>query len=190
MTELRDGMRISVDEFRQRLEVDPGLAGEFELLEGKVARRIGRSLRHDGAIEKLQEVLLPLIPAGWELQAGGYISSGPSFVTPDTMIVKQRLPEVSHLPISESDVTMVIEVADATLASDRRGKGRIYSRADIPFYWLLNVLDRQLEVFTRPSGPVQMPGYQEQRVYRPDEDVSLVIATGELGVVRVTNLLP
>lgn len=190
VSELREGKRLSIKDFQSRLAATPKGAENFELLEGKAVRRAKCSLRHDGALEKLQEVLQPLVPVGWQLQAGGHVLTGESYVSPDAMIVRQRLPEAANLPVSDTDVTMVIEIADASLASDRRGKGRVYARADIPYYWLLNVLDRQLEVFSRPSGPVQMPGYQEQRIYRPEEEVSLVIATGELGVVRVANLLP
>jgi hypothetical protein len=85
---------------------------------------------------------------------------------------------------------LIVEAADASLALDRRLKGRVYARAGIANYWILNLIDGQVEVYSNPSGPVQMPGFHEHRVLRGDDKLSLVIGLDDLGMVRVADMIP
>ena len=47
---------------------------------------------------------------------------------------------------------LLVEVADSSLRYDRKIKGHRYAQAGIADYWILNLVDRQLEVYRRP-GP-------------------------------------
>jgi len=69
------------------------------------------------------------------------------------------MPEPDLLVISREDAAkcaypttaeLIIEVANTSLAYDRREKMSIYARARVPDYWILNVVDRQLEVHRDP----------------------------------------
>ena len=112
-----------------------------------------QSLRHEAAIEKIQDVLGKLIPNGWHLRIQQPLATAPdSLPEPDAAVVRNVLPEFADRPPGPEEVAIVIEVADASLLSDRRLKNRVYARANIPSYWLLNLMDSQLEVFTQPSG--------------------------------------
>jgi Uma2 family endonuclease len=55
---------------------------------------------------------------------------------------------------------LVVEVADTSLEYDRTVKAAIYARAAIPEYWVLNLIDRQLEIFRDP----QPDGYAARSV--------------------------
>ena len=106
------------------------------------------------------------------------------------MMVRDALDQYENRPPSANDVGLVIEVADASLTLDRRLKGRIYARAGSFCIGLLNLVDNQLEVFSNASGPVPMPGFQERQVYRVEDKLSLVVGLGELGTIKVRDLLP
>ncbi len=43
-------------------------------------------------------------------------------------------------------------MADSSLLSDRRGKVQSYASQGIPVYWILNLVDRQLEIYTNPDA--------------------------------------
>ena len=45
----------------------------------------------------------------------------------------------------------MIEVSISTLSGDRAQKGRVYARAGVPEYWLLNLRERLLEVYRDPG---------------------------------------
>ena len=51
-----------------------------------------------------------------------------------------------------ADVGLVVEVADSSRYTDRREKGRIYARAGLPVYWIVNLVDRVVE----PTVPVSV----------------------------------
>src|SRR4051812_41814935 len=71
-----------------------------------------------------------------------------------------RLPD--HHP-GPSDIALVIEVADSSLARDRDIKGPAYAAAGLPVYWIVNLIERQVEVYTAPSGPSADPAYGQRQ---------------------------
>jgi len=67
---------------------------------------------------------------------------------------------------------------------------RVYGGGGVTIYWIVNLVDRQDEVYSGPSGPSELPGYRHCDVYRPGQDVPLVIAGTEVGRIPVAELLP
>ena len=53
----------------------------------------------------------------------------------------------------------MVEVADATLSYDRSVERRMYARDGLTAYWIINLIDHQVEVHTEASGPVDPPSY-------------------------------
>lgn len=66
------------------------------------------------------------------------------------------------------EVLLVIEVAESSLAFDRGDKLAIYAEAGIQEYWIVNLVDRQIEVYRDPIGKA----YQTNAVYRGGEGAS------------------
>jgi hypothetical protein len=83
-----------------------------------------------------------------------------------------------------------VEVADTSLAQDRGNKKRLYARAAIPIYWIVNLLERQVEVYADPTGPAEEPDYRQQQVYREGDTVPVVLDGEEVGSLAVRELLP
>ncbi|HTQ39117.1 MAG TPA: Uma2 family endonuclease [Pirellulales bacterium] len=185
------GERITLDEYRRRAaKGGHSTSNTFELLEGVVVPKCRQTLRHETAVEKLRDYIGIMIPNGWHLLVQQPIACGDSQPEPDLASVCDVLDEYANRPPKAENVSLVVEVADGSLLADRTLKGRIYARAGVVCYWLLNLIDSQLEVFSNPSGPVPMPGYREKRVYRTEDKLSLVIGLDDLGTVRVGDILP
>jgi Uma2 family endonuclease len=86
---------------------------------------------------------------------------------------------------------LVIELSDSSLRDDRTVMARLYAKAGIPEYWILNLVDRQLEVHRNP-GPD--PDRRGRFKYH---DVAIVPATGHVeplaktaARIAVADLLP
>lgn len=78
-------------------------------------------------------------------------------------------------------VLAVIEVAESSLTFDRTTKQAIYAAANIPVYWIVNLVDHRLEVFEEPSTERQV--YAQQSAFDPGETVTLPIGTtGEVSL--------
>ena len=80
---------------------------------------------------------------------------------------------------------LIIEVSDTTLRADRL-KARLYAAAGVPNYWIINLVDRQVEVHTDPSPN----GYRSRVVLGPDRSVPVVIEGVEVGRIPVADILP
>ena len=60
-------------------------------------------------------------------------------------------------------MALVVEVAESSLPRDRSHKARIYARALVPVYWIINLVDHQIEVYTDPIGPDDAAVYRTRR---------------------------
>ncbi len=85
---------------------------------------------------------------------------------------------------------MIAEISNTTLAQDRGLKRRIYARAGVACYWIVNLVERQVEVYTDPTGPDANPTYRQRRDYRSGEDVPVILDGVEVARIVVADLLP
>jgi hypothetical protein len=85
---------------------------------------------------------------------------------------------------------MAVEIANTSLDRDRLDKGRIYARAGIPVCWIVNLIDRVIEVYTTPSGPTPSPAYGGKQEYRPGDIVPVQLDGQLVGTIPVIDLMP
>jgi len=69
---------------------------------------------------------------------------------PDLAIVTRKNYAAEGRHPGEGDILLLIEIADTTLAYDRGDKARAYALAGIAEYWVVNLPNRQVEVYTAP----------------------------------------
>ena len=81
-------------------------------------------------------------------------------------------------------------MADSSLSRDRSRKKRLYARSGFVIYWLINLVENRIEVYTEPTGPVEEPDYLGRQDFGPDEMIPLVIEGREVGRLAVRDLLP
>jgi Uma2 family endonuclease len=108
---------------------------------------------------------------------------------PDLAIVagSVRAYRVTH-PTSAS---LVVEVADSSLAFDRSWKASIYARAGIADYWIVNLVDRLLEVYRDPAADSATPlgyAYRQRLSFGPNDRVA-PLAFPDV-TIAVSDLLP
>lgn len=84
------------------------------------------------------------------------------------------------------EVALVVEVADSSLADDRKLAAHVYGPAGIPVYWIVNVAERQVEVYSEP-GPT---GYGSIEVHAEADAVPVWIDGQTLGRIAVADILP
>jgi Uma2 family endonuclease len=162
----------------------------LELLDGYLVHKMSRNPPHDAAIQKGTKTWLRLLPAGWDLRVQSAVTLADSEPEPDFAIVRGDETAYRTRPPGAGDVGLVVEVSDSTLAGDRDDKDRIYARAGIAGYWIVNLIDRQVEAYTAPSGPDPDPRFSQRADYRPGDSVPLVLGGTPLSPVAVHDLLP
>ncbi len=74
-----------------------------------------------------------------------------SELEPDVAIVKKHPNHYRFQHPKAEDVLLLIEVSDSTLAKDQTVKLALYANANIPEYWIINIPEQQVEVYTKPK---------------------------------------
>jgi Uma2 family endonuclease len=71
---------------------------------------------------------------------------------PDGVLLKWRNDFYHRKRPTAADVLLVVEVADSSLGYDRKDKSALYAEAGIPEYWIVNVKDEVIEVYSGPAN--------------------------------------
>ena len=182
--------RFSVDQYHQMIAAD--ILGEnvrVELLDGWIIEKMTHNPPHDATISLARRCIDQQLPMDWMLRIQSAITLEASEPEPDVAVVRgpERRYVLAHP--KPGDIAQLTEVADNSLADDRLFKGPLYAAARIPIYWIINLIDRQVEVYTQPRNG-KTPRYARRRDYGEDDSVPLVIGGKEIGRIPVKDLLP
>jgi hypothetical protein len=58
------------------------------------------------------------------------------------------------------------------------------------YYWIINLLDRRVEVYTNPTGPDPNPAFRQRQDYDATASVPLILDGQEVAQIPVADLLP
>jgi Uma2 family endonuclease len=163
---------------------------DLELIEGYLVHKMAHNPPHDGSVLATQTALLRVLPAGWVCRVQSAITLRESEPEPDLAVVRGDPRAFFTRHPGPADFGIVIEVSDSTLAGDRDDKARMYARSNLPEYWIVNLVDRQVEVYTAPSGPGATPAYAVRHVYPAGAAVPLTLPGLSGASIAVADLLP
>lgn len=156
--------RFTVDEYYRMAEV--GLiprGARVELLDGQIVDMMPIGPFHSGVVNRLNALFLRINPGGWMVVPQNPVQlSANSEPQPDLMLVKSRPDFYTRSHPCPDDVFLVIEVSDSSLDFDRSEKLPIYGKAGIAELWIVNLQDRQIEVYRDPH----FTGYGTTTIFR------------------------
>jgi Uma2 family endonuclease len=177
--------RMTVDEFEQ---YEDSLDDErLELIDGHVSERGEMSPPHACAMDLVRRSIEPMLSVGRFFREDKPVRI-PDFNEPfpdlavahgDSRVYTSRHP-------GPEDVSLLIEISDTTLVKGRGVKRDNYARARIPVYWIVNLDDRQVEVYADP----QAGGYATHAEYRSGQHVPVVLDGTIIGQIAVDDVLP
>lgn len=179
--------RFSVAEYHRMIET--GVLTEddpVELLDGWIVEKMPRTPPHDAGIDLAKEAVEPLLPAGWRLRVQSAVTLTDSEPEPDLAVVRGPARRYTSQHPRADDIALVIEVASSSVDDDRDIKGPIYAAAGISWYWLVNLIKSQVEVFSDPVGST----YTTIKTYKANESIPLVVDGVTVGLIPVRDLLP
>ncbi len=158
-----------------------------ELVEGWIVTRAVHSPEHDGVVDLAQEALRRRLPAAWRVRVQSAITTQESEPEPDIAVARGTGSSYLRRHPRPEDISLVVEVADSSLKFDRHVKGRAYAKARIPVYWIVNLVDRQIEVYSEPDAAG--PAYKSLCIHGREESVPLIVDGRELAPVPVREVL-
>jgi Uma2 family endonuclease len=161
----------------------------IELLEGALVFKMPKNPPHETSLGQCQDILPRHLLPGWLLRLQAPITLEDGEPEPDVAIVRGTRRDFQERHPFPSDVALVIEVADSTLGRDRGIKLRSYARAGIAHYWIINLTDRVVEVYSDPKTDAPEPAYASTQIVTAAESITLPAAVGGASI-RVADLLP
>jgi Uma2 family endonuclease len=181
--------RMSVEKYEAMVESGVFTKDDrLELIEGYLVAKMTKGARHSTASERLWRAINCLLAAGWHvrIEKPVKIPSQSSEPEPDVSVVRGSVDDYENRNPEPSDIALVAEVGDSSVAADQTVMKRVYAGAGIPVYWIVNLVERRLEVYQRPEGGV----YQDCSIVTESEFVELVIEGQPVGRIAVADLLP
>jgi Uma2 family endonuclease len=181
---------FTVDEYHEM--IDAGILTDedkVELLEGYLVLKMPKNPPHESTVRRLNARLLRLIPSGWVLSCQGPVTFTESEPEPDFTLFRGSEGDYDQRHPGPTDVGLLIEVAESSLERDRTDKARIYARAAIPVYWIVNLIDRRIEVLTDPTGPDPDPHYRTTRVFGPGMAVPVELDGVTIATIPVDDII-
>jgi Uma2 family endonuclease len=159
----------------------------FHLIYGFLVAKMTEYPPHAACCDGIRLAIEPLLPPGWyvRLDKPLKIPDRASVPEPDAVLTRGTWRDYEQRHPEPQDVSLVVEVSSSSLSDDRK-LARLYAEAGIPSYWIVNLIDRQVEVYTDPAPS----GYRTSRVFRPEEHVPLMLEGRELGQILVADILP
>jgi len=180
--------RVEYERLVDRGIFEPG--DRIELIDGLLLVSEPQSSPHYTAIRLVEQALSRAFGEGWDVRTQAPIAlDDSSEPEPDVAVVRGTVRDyaTSH-PVAP---VLVVEVAVSSLAFDREHKASLYARAGRPEYWIVNLIDRVIEVRREPAPEPSAPygwDYAYVDVLGPTGRVS---ALGTPAVeIPVADLLP
>lgn len=186
----RETYLFTVEQYHRMLEAGILADGEpYELLEGLLVKKMTINPPHSVTVSLIDDRLRAVLPPQWSVRPGQPITLSDSEPEPDLSVVVAPVTRYLKSHPTPRDIGLVIEVSDTTLVDDRTVKARVYARARLPEYWIVNIPERQIEVYTRPRAG-RSPAYLSRRDYADSQAVPLVLRGQAVATLPVTDLLP
>lgn len=144
----------------------------LELIDGEIVFMMPPGPEHAGYTDETQQLIISKVGARARVRCQHPISiNRHNEPQPDIAVVALRKDgyRVSHP--GPDEVLLIIEIADSSLAQDLEVKRRLYAKAEIAEYWVLDIPGRELHVFLKPWDG----DYTEQRTCRDADEVQCVL---------------
>ena len=141
---------FTVDEYYEMARVGILKPDErVELLDGEIVQMNAIGSPHAWCVKRLIRTFSPF-PDRFMLSIQDPLRLNDlSEPEPDIVLLQLDTPEDRHP--GPADALLVIEVADSSVRIDRGRKRRMYARAGIPEYWIVDLNRDRIEVYRDPA---------------------------------------
>ncbi|HLT45785.1 MAG TPA: Uma2 family endonuclease [Rubricoccaceae bacterium] len=182
------GQRFRWTRERYDRAVDAGVlttADRVELLDGEIVQKMSQNEPHAVSTTLASDLLRSVFGDGFHVRTQLPIAlSEVSEPEPDVAVVRGNVRDYLDDHPDPSSIVLLVEVADSSLMDDRVHKAILYADAGITEYWIVNLMDRLLEVHREPVGAA----YRTKTTFGPEGTVAPLHAPDAR--ISVADLLP
>jgi Uma2 family endonuclease len=180
--------RFTVAEYLRMAEIGILRPDErVELIDGQIVAMSPQGPTHGALVSRLSRRLMSMFPEDrFCVRPQCTMAAGEDYAPePDLAVVAGRCED--HERELPRTAVLVIEVAESSLRLDRGRKSDLYGRAGVLDYWIIDLVERKVEVRREPSPA----GFKLIRILQPEDTVlPLVLEGSNAPPLRVADLLP
>jgi Uma2 family endonuclease len=183
--------RWSRIEYARLIEIGILRAGDkVELLGGQICVSEPQNSPNATAICLAEEALRQAFGGSWSIRVQMPIAlDQESEPEPDLAVVPGGPRD--YLADHPARPVLVVEVSDSSLALDREHKGSLYARARLCDYWIVNLVDRVVEVYREPRpDATSVHGWAYRAIQRFHSEQSITPLAAPTARIAVADLLP
>jgi len=163
-----------------------------ELIDGEVIEMPAQKDYHGAATTLTMDALRTAFGRGFWIRNQMSLDLSPySVPDPDLAVVSGSPQGVTATTPTPTSALLIVEVSESTLGYDRNHKAHLYAAAGIAEYWIVNLVQRQLEVYRAPIADSTQPfgfRYGTRTILDPVDVVSPLAAPQ--AQITVADLLP
>jgi Uma2 family endonuclease len=179
------------EEYYKMAEAGVFRPGErVELIGGRIVMMSPQNSPHFTAICLVEDGLRTIFGTGYVVRVQGPLDLNPSSQPePDIAVVRGSVRD--YASAHPTTALLIVEISESSLAFDQGEKASLYASAGIPDYWIVNLLDRRLEIYRNPVAMTGQPygyGYRTGTHYFAADVVVPLVAPQ--GTIKVADLLP
>ncbi len=179
--------RLTVAQYQALIESGAlGKQDRVHLINGFLVSKMVHNPPHATACDASYAMLDAILPEGWYLRPDKPIDIPMvNMPEPDLSVVRGHYQDYATRHPRPKDVALVVEVASSSLIDDLE-MAAIYGRARIPVYWIIDLIGRKVEVYSRPGKN----GYRSHKSFASGDQVPVTIGGRKLPPIAVNDLLP
>lgn len=157
---------------------------KVELIDGEIVDMLPIGPFHSGSVTRLTRAFNRISKDRWLVASQAPLHLGKhSMPEPDVMLLRPSKDDYTTRHPEPGDVFLIIEVSDSSLAFDQSTKLPMYAKAGIEEVWILNVPQKQLEIYRQP----QFFGYESKTILRDGEAAPARFPDASVSVESLVN---
>ena len=178
------------DEYYKMAEAGLFEGKHVELIEGRIIEMSPMGSAHATSVSLVGDAFRSGFGHGFFVRSQMPLDLGDlSEPEPDIAVVPGKARDYTNA--HPKTAVLIVEVSESSLDYDRTEKASLYAEAGIPDYWVLNLIDRRLEVRRDPApDPNELYGFGYKKVtilYAGDLVSPLAVPQAS---IAVADLLP
>ncbi len=184
-------MQFTLERYHEWIKLGAlGPSDKLELIDGWLVPKMPQNTAHATSLAMLQKALMKRLTDDWDLRTESPITlSGDNEPEPDIAVVLAPLDDYIESHPTKKDIGLLVEIADTSLRHDQITKLRLYAANHIPVFWIVNLVDRRVEVYSLPRAG-RSPTYRSRTDYQPGESIPIVLGSKQIGTIPVDRTLP
>ena len=184
-------VHLTVRQFEQILDTGMFEGRHVELLGGELFE-VTKNPPHDFAVLALAKKLEKLVPEElWTIREEKAIELAPFWrPEPDVAVARGSYLNYQTRRPGPHEIYLVIEVTETSQDADRGRKYHGYAASGLPVYWIVDLVNRVVEVHSKPIGSGDEACYDAAEVFDESREIALVLSGQEYGRIAVKDILP